>query len=80
MFDLAAAEIAGLLIGGATTPTSAEVAARFAERQRWCTLEPPLFLGAPPAEPPIDVLPGAMAHDDARHARGDGAARGGRAR
>ena len=60
MFDLAAGEIAGLL-RGATTPSSAEVGARFAERQRWCGLEPPLFLGAPPADPPIDVLPGAMA-------------------
>ena len=63
VFDLAAAEIAGLLIGEdspSSAPTSAEVAARHAERQRWCTLEPPLFLGAPPTEPPIDVLPGAM--------------------
>jgi pyruvate,water dikinase len=60
VFDLAAGEICGLLRGG-TTPGSHEVAARFIERQRWCELEPPSFLGAPPADPPVDVLPSAMA-------------------
>ncbi len=50
------------LLRGGTTPSAAEVAARFAERQRMeCRWNRPSFLGAPPVDPPIDVLPGAMA-------------------
>ena len=60
VFDLSGDEIAALLRGGAG-PTRDAIAARFAERHAWGALQPPAFLGDPPSDPPIDVLPGAMA-------------------
>ena len=59
VFDLSAAEIAGLLRGD-TRPSATEVAARCTERHAWAALQPPPFLGDPPSDPPIDVLPAAM--------------------
>jgi phosphohistidine swiveling domain-containing protein len=60
VFDLSTAELVALL-SGAVSPTADDVAARCAERMHWCDLDPPLYLGAAPVDPPIDVLPGAMA-------------------
>jgi phosphohistidine swiveling domain-containing protein len=59
VFDLSAAELAGLLRGD-RRPAATEVAARCRERHAWLALQPPPFLGDPPSDPPIDVLPAAM--------------------
>lgn len=59
IFDATIAETNGLL-GGGSSPTSVELAGRCSQRMACGALEPPMVLGRPPEEPPIDVLPGRM--------------------
>jgi pyruvate,water dikinase len=60
VFELAASEISSLLRSG-DGPDAAEVARRAEERAASRTLEPPLYLGPDPVEPPLHLLPPAMA-------------------
>ncbi len=60
VFDLSAAEIAGLLRGG-VEPTVADIERRFVARREWATLDAPRVLGPEPTLPSLDVLPGPLA-------------------
>jgi pyruvate,water dikinase len=59
VFELTPDEARGLF--GATTPTAGELRSRATTRQADATLDPPLLLGDPEAQPPLDALPTALA-------------------
>ena len=59
VFDLTPDEARGLF--GASTPSADELRSRAANRSAEATLDPPLRLGEPEAQPPLDALPTALA-------------------
>ena len=60
IFGVTRAEL-GPLVRGTGGPTAAELTARAERRALEKTLEPPLSLGDPEPEPPLDALPGPLA-------------------
>ena len=58
-FELTPDEARGLF--GATTPGADELASRAQTRHAEATLDPPLTLGTPEAQPPLSALPTALA-------------------
>ncbi len=55
VFELTPSEVRSLFSG--TRPSAAELAARAAERTEQSTMTPPVTLGDPEPEPPLDALP-----------------------